>query len=410
MKLGFICPNVPGHLNSMTALGRQLQARNHEVVFLYSSGASGLPCVPGPEKDPINENRGQMSKMQGEDVLKFGLRLVMSQTEAILKSLPAIVQANRVDALLLDTIQFYAELGPMQLGMPYIHVSNALHLDYSGYTPLHVYGWPHEKTPEALARNREGVAKFAEILESGNAGIRAHAESVGLKIDWEDLGSTLSPLASITQTPRAFDFESSHWPSQFHHTGPFHDGKSRQKVDFPWERLTGEPLIYASMGTILNGRADVFRTIVAALAKHKDLQLVLSMGDQVDPELIGPVPNNAIIVKRAPQLELLKQTSVCITHAGLNTVLESLAQGVPQVAIPVGADQPGVAARIADKKTGVVTSLDKLTAEHLSTLLNEVLNNSTYRDNAGKLQKAIAKANGLSVAADLVEESLGVTK
>jgi zeaxanthin glucosyltransferase len=164
------------------------------------------------------------------------------------------------------------------------------------------------------------------------------------------------------------------------------------------------------MGTILNGRANVFRTIVAALAKHKDLQLVLSMGDQVDPELIGPVPSNAIIVKRAPQLELLKQTSVCITHAGLNTVLEALAQGVPQVAIPVGADQPGVAARIADKKTGVVTSLDKLTAEHLSTLLSEVLNNSTYRSNARKLQKAIAKANGLSVAADLIEESLGVTK
>jgi hypothetical protein len=29
-------------------------------------------------------------------------------------------------------------------------------------------------------------------------------------------------------------------------------------------------------------------------------------------------------------------------------------------------------------------------------------------DNARKLQKAIAEANGLSVAADLVEESLGV--
>jgi UDP:flavonoid glycosyltransferase YjiC (YdhE family) len=51
-----------------------------------------------------------------------------------------------------------------------------------------------------------------------------------------------------------------------------------------------------------------------------------------------------------------------------------------------------------------------LTAEHLSTLLNEVLNNSTYRGNARKLQNAIAQANGLSVAADLVEESLGVTK
>src|SRR5258708_10162926 len=164
------------------------------------------------------------------------------------------------------------------------------------------------------------------------------------------------------------------------------------------------------MGTILNGRMDVFRTIVAALAKHKDLQLVLSMGEQLDPEQIGPVPSNAIIVKQAPQLELLKQSSVCITHAGLNTVLESLAQGVPQVAIPVTFDQPGVAARIADKQTGVIASLDKLTADHLSTLLNEVQNNSSYRDNAGKLQKAIAKVNGLSVAADLVEMSLGVTK
>src|SRR5262249_30263810 len=259
-------------------------------------------------------------------------------------------------------VQFYAELGAMQLGMPYVHVANGLHWDYSGYTPLCVYGWPHETTPAALARNREGVAKWTNLLESLSRGIKAHAESVGLKIDWNDLSSTVSQLASITQVPRAFDFESSHWPLRFHHTGPFHDDKGREKVDFPWERLTGEPLIYASMGTILNGRVDVFRTIVAALAKHKDLQLVLSVGDQVDPEQTGPVPNNAIIVKRAPQLELLKRASVCITHAGLNTVLESLAQGVPQVAIPVTYDQPGVAARIVNKQTGVATSLDKLTA------------------------------------------------
>jgi MGT family glycosyltransferase len=164
------------------------------------------------------------------------------------------------------------------------------------------------------------------------------------------------------------------------------------------------------MGTILNGRVDVFRTIVAALAKHKDVQLVLSIGNQIHPEQIGSVPSNTIVVQRAPQLDLLKQTSVCITHAGLNTVLESLAQGVPQVAIPVTFDQPGVAARIMDKQTGVVTSLDKLTPDHLSSLLNEVLTNPVYRKNAKKLQTAIAEANGLSVAADLIEESLGVNR
>jgi zeaxanthin glucosyltransferase len=137
---------------------------------------------------------------------------------------------------------------------------------------------------------------------------------------------------------------------------------------------------------------------------------VLSVGDRVELDQLEPAPKNTIIVKRAPQLELLKRTSVCVTHAGLNTVLESLAQGVPQVAIPVTFDQPGVAARIADKQTGVVTSLDKLTVSHLSTLTTEVLTNPIYRANARKVQKAIAQINGLSVAADLIEDSLGVTK
>ena len=409
MKLGFICLGLPGHLNPMTALARELQARNHDVVFLYSSGAGGLPFVPSPEEDRINEIRPEVSKKQGQDALQFSLPAVLAQTEVILKSLPAVVQENGIDALIIDTIQFYAELGAMQLGIPYVHVSTGVHHDHSGYTPLCLFGWPHETTAAALARNREGVAQAVELLQSVNGGVKVHAESIGLKIDWNDLDSTVSPLALITQVPRAFDFESSHWLSQFHHTGPFIDGQGRQKMDFPWERLTGEPLIYASMGTILNGQVDVFRTIVAAVAKHTDLQLVLSVGDQVDPKQIGPVPSNAIIARRMPQLELLKQATVCITHAGLNTVLESLAQGVPQIAIPVTYDQPGVAARIAHHKTGVVTSLDKLTADHLAFLLSQVLIDPTYRENSHKLQKAIAEANGLSVAADLIEESFGIS-
>jgi hypothetical protein len=90
----------------MTALARHLQARNHEVVFLYSTEANGLPFVPGPEKDHISENRTAQSKRQGEDALRSGVGQVLAQTETILKSLPEIVRANGVDALLLDTVQF----------------------------------------------------------------------------------------------------------------------------------------------------------------------------------------------------------------------------------------------------------------------------------------------------------------
>jgi MGT family glycosyltransferase len=408
MKLGFICLNLPGHLNPMTALARHLQARNHEVVFLYSSSANGLPCVPGNDRDPINESRPEVSRLQGEEALAFSLGLLVQRSEAMLASMPAMLEATGVDAVIIDPIQFYAELALMKLGVPYVHVAVGLHCDCSGYAPLCIYGDPYQTTPEALARNKEGVAKFAKMLV--NEGVHEYARKAGLEINWEDPGSTISKLASLTQTPREFDFETSHGPAQFHHTGPFHDGKGRDPVSFPWKRLTGEPLIYASMGTILNGKVEVFRTIAAALARHKDVQLVLSIGDQLEPEQIGPVPSNAIIVKRAPQLELLKLASICITHSGLNTVLESLAQGVPQVAIPVTFDQPGIAARIAHHKTGVVTSLDKLTASHLSKLLGEVLSDATYRDNARRIQKAIVNTDGLSLACELVEQSLGVKK
>jgi zeaxanthin glucosyltransferase len=80
------------------------------------------------------------------------------------------------------------------------------------------------------------------------------------------------------------------------------------------------------------------------------------------------------------------------------------------VAIPITFDQPGVATRIAAKKTGVTMPFEKLTSDHLSTLLGEVLDNGVYRENARRLQEIIAKTNGLSMAADIVERSFGVTK
>ncbi|MBV8585933.1 MAG: glycosyltransferase family 1 protein [Verrucomicrobia bacterium] len=408
MKLGFISPNLPGHINPMSALARHLQARNHEVVFLYSPSANGLPCVPGEKRDDMNANRPEMSKLEGNGALEFYLNVATQETERILESLPKIVAQNNVDALIIDPVQFMVELGPLKLGIPYITVSSAFYFDYFGHTPFCSDDRPHEDTPEARLKNREYLAKFVRLFYT--EGIKAYRKNLGLSTDPEHHEWIFSDLAYITQVPREFDFENPLLPPQFHYTGPFHDGCGRPKVDFPWNQLTGEPLIYASMGTIMNGRADVFRTIVDAAAKHKDTQLVLSIGDQLDPELIGPVPRNAIIVNQAPQLELLKRTSVCITHAGLNTVLESLTQGVPQVAIPVTFDQPGVATRIAAKKTGVTLPFAKLTSDRLATLLGEVLDNPVYRENALNFREIISKTNGLSLAADIVERAFGVTE
>jgi len=406
MKIGFICPNLPGHINPMSGLARHLQARGHDVVFLYSSSANGLPCIPGDKRDDLNANRPEMSQLEGNEALAFYCGVAAKETEAIFKSLPRMLEKTGVEALVLDPIQFFVELAAMKLRIPYVTVANALYIDFSGYTPAGIFGWPHETTPDALARNLQAVTEAVRFCY--NEGIQSYAKELGFKTDLDHPSWVFSELAYITQLPKEFDFEHPLLPPQFHYTGPFHDGKGRHPVDFPWDRLTGEPLIYASMGTIMNGRADVFRTIAAGVANHRGTQLVLSIGDRLDPKQIGPVPSNVIIVNQAPQLELLKRASVCITHAGLNTVLESLAQGVPQLAIPVTFEQPGIAARIAAKKTGVTMSFGDLTSEHLSTLLAEVLNCSIYRENARKFQEIISKTNGLALAANIVERCFGV--
>ena len=419
MKIGFISLSVPGHFNPMSAVARQLQSRHHDVVVLslpvmeLFARAANLPFIPFGEKefpfDHSSEVVGTLSRLKGEEALQFTVNAVAQVMKVRWRKLPKLLSANAIDALVLDDYDFYSEVVPMYLGMPYAILANAFHFDYSGYTPLCVYGWAHENTPEATERNRQGVSKFTQMLIRSNTEMIAEVERAGIKPDWENPSSLFADRPWITQCPREFDFESSHWPKQFHYAGPFHDGEGRPEFSFPWNRLTGEPIVYASMGTVQNGNADVFRTLAAAVAK-KDAQLVLSIGNVLRPEQIGPVPANAIVVNHAPQLELLKKASVCITHAGFNTVLEALTQGVPQVGIPVTNDQPGVAARIAAHQTGVVASLEKLTVSNLATLVDEVLNNSIYRENARKFQQTIAKANGLSRAADLLEEAFGLTK
>ena len=113
------------------------------------------------------------------------------------------------------------------------------------------------------------------------------------------------------------------------------------------------------------------------------------------------------MVQRAPQLELLKQAALCVTHAGMNTTLEALAQGVPLVAIPITNDQPGVAARILASGTGLFLPLAQLNAEALRGLVDEVLGTPSYRERALAMKAAIAEVDGLGMAAELIERAFG---
>jgi MGT family glycosyltransferase len=141
-----------------------------------------------------------------------------------------------------------------------------------------------------------------------------------------------------------------------------------------------------------------------------DAQLVISLGGSATPESLGSLQGNPLVVGYAPQLELLKKASLTITHAGMNTTLESLNNGIPMVAIPIANDQPGVAARLAWAGAGEVVPLARLTVPKLRNAVQKVLTEDSYKQNAVRLQEAIQRAGGVIRAIDIVEQAVSTGK
>ena len=415
MRIGFVSLPLMGHLNPMTALARKLQSRGDEVRFIGVPDvepvvrAADLAFEPYCEKEypagSIARIYAPIAKLHGLDVLRYQAEEIsLKFLPTALKHLPQKLVETGVDALVLDTAHTFLQLVPMSLGIPFVQIWNILHFDFSGVTPPAIFAWPHEMSAEARARNIEGVKMIANLRAPIRAVAQDYAKEIGLQIDWSDPSATNSKLAVITQTPREFDFLGTPWPAHFHYTGPFHDD-GREQVAFPWEKLTGEPLIYASLGSLVNGHPEIFRSILGAVEKLNGIQAVLSVGKSVNLADLGPIPANTLVVDIAPQIALLKHAVLCITHAGLNTTLESLAQGVPMVAIPIGYDQPGVAARIAHHGVGEFMEVEQLTVDGLSQLTAKVLRDPGYRSRAQHFRRVIAEARGLDLAADVIERA-----
>jgi len=416
MKIGFVSMPFVGHLNPMTTLARRLQSRGHEVTLIGVpdvepfAHAAGLNFVAFCENEypagSIAKLLRPVSKLHGLEAARWSIReRNVDLFSAASKRLPRKLAETGVDALVIDFIHTFLELVPISLGMPYVQVSTNIHIDFSGATPPCFFSWPHETTPKAFTRNLEGVKAAGEIFAPVVPVAMSYAQKLGLHIDWSDFSATTSKLAVMTQTPKEFDFPGIPWPAQFHYTGPFHDIKGREPMAFPREKLTGNPLVYASMGTLVNGLERVYKIILKALGQLSDIQVVLSVGANVNLDDLGTIPSNVIVVRKVPQLELLRRAALCITHAGLNTALESLAQGVPMVAIPIAYDQPGVAARVAYHGVGEFLEIEDLAVERLQWLIQQVLENPRYREKARWFKKVIAQTRGLDVAADVIERA-----
>jgi len=403
----------------MTALARRLQQRGHSVVIFGVADTEARIRAAGIEFSLIGQEDyppgtlerldRRFSELKGLAVFRFTLEHIRSTTNMVLRDGPEAVRRAKVDALLVDEADCGGNVADY-LGLPFISIAIIPPMVWDNQLPPYCFGWRAGKglgqARLRRLRNEMAMRALAGLASPLFKVVNQYRRAWGIEPlkEWTD---ALSTVAQIAQLPVELEFEIEHRHPLLHYTGPFIDSEQRPKVDFEWDRLDGRPLVYASLGTLQNGSKKVFHTIAEACATLP-VQLVLSLGGGIDPDQLGVLSGDPLVVRYAPQLELVKRAAVVITHAGINTTLEALSEGVPLVCIPIGNDQPGVASRVAMRGAGVVLPWHRLHTKRLRSAVRAVLEDASYRNAAQKLQASILQIDGLGQAADIIEDVLKI--
>jgi zeaxanthin glucosyltransferase len=413
MHIGLVTPPYTGHVAPMVTLGRELRRRGHRASVISTLDAreevlrNDLEFIPvGAEEYPLGSLKtftDRQGTLTGMRAAQFIIKDLAKTARMHVRDLPDAVTRNGVDALVVDQIQPIGGTVALRYDLPFVNLCSLLPLNSDPVVPPWNMAWPYQDSNQARVKNRIAAwVRHQMERPIAKADNRARV-AWGLPTITVNADQSFSDLAQIAQIPEFFDFPRAQAPECFHHTGPLHDFDRADPVPFPWDALDGRPLIYGTMGTLQNRLTGVFRTIAEACA-GLDAQLVISLG-QRGAAIPTDFPGNPIVVDYAPQLDILKRASLFVGHGGQNTVLQSLAFGLPMVLMPAATDQPGVAARAKHIGVAEFIPVRRATARKLRAAIETVQSNPAYRQNAQAYQSTIRKMDGVGRAADIVEEA-----
>ena len=211
-----------------------------------------------------------------------------------------------------------------------------------------------------------------------------------------------SPYLFLAYTTEALEYPRPDLPPQVYFVGPcISQRRGDTDVPFPWEWLDERPVVYVSFGTINTGQRHFFDKAIAA-SEGQPWQTIISLGRYLDPALRGGVPRNVLLQSYVPQAELLRRTRVMVSHAGANSVIESLAAGVPLIVAPIRHDQPENAQQVVEAGAGLRVNMRRVTVHELRMSIQCLLEDSTFRENAYRIMADFARCNGPNTAAALV--------
>jgi MGT family glycosyltransferase len=375
-----------GHTNPTLPLVRELVSRGEEVVY-YTT-----------------EELEERVRRTGAEVRRYDcpfLRDFAGVTERLEQLLYGLMRATR------DVLD--AELPRLRAERPAYVVSDSI--APWGPCAAEALGLPAVLSVPTFAFNRKVMLLGARVAEKRLSAIPAKlrfmAKAARIRRGIRKTYGTTGPaLASphqhraglkVVYTSRFFQPFAESFDETYRFVGPSISDRA-DAADLSWLDAGRGPILYVSMGTLFNDRADFYRACFEAFG-GTDLRVVLSTGSRVR---VDGAPPNFLVREYVPQLDVLRRASAFVTHGGMNSVSESIYYGVPVVAVPQMSEQAIVAERARALGAGLTLRNDRATAAALRDSVRRVLDDESFARGAREIGESLRSAGGFERAGDEV--------
>jgi MGT family glycosyltransferase len=388
-KFTFIVPPLTGHINPTLSLGNELLKRNHTVSW-FSLDASLKDQLP--EKGRLIVIPIDMDEMAKKKLFEHAQELQKKKVYGI-DSLKFLYEEvlTPMNSLMMNGIE-----NALDEFKPDVVISD--HQIFAGATASFKKNIPYATSVTAPASIKVNPS-FPKIHEWEGEQVIAFQNKFGVS---ENDRLDCSKLLTLVYTSKEF-FGETDLPSNYKFIGPVLSPRS-QKIDFDWikfEKISqNRPKILVSIGTTFDHtqKKQFFNKVVEAFAGENITVIVVS-----DPDLFENIPDNFIIQKHIPQLEIIQHMQAVVCHGGNNTVCETLSYGIPLIVIPIAYDQSFVSSCVTESGAGIRLNFNRFKTSHLKDAVHSVLNNDFYNKNAKIIQKSFEIAGGVSKGADYLQ-------
>ncbi len=413
-KILVSCAAADGHVHPFIQVISHLIKCGHKVVWICGLAyqerieATGARFVPfpssfDPKGMPIYDFKPELKKLKGIAQIKFYVKTwcydMALPTMAILKN---IRKSFEPDLYISDPMIYAPYFEAEILGKPSIN----LHV-----IPLTVSSKDHGPFGTGIGPPNSffGKLRIQLLYRIGDLifrDLKKHCDAIrsglGLQPYHHIFDGFLQNATTVfTTTVAGFDYPRSDMPENIKYLGPIlPKAKSDFEVPDWWDELKEEnPVILVNQGTIAN---DITELILPAIQAFKN-ESVLVVAVPVN-EAIPDLPKNVKVAKFIPFANILPYVDVMVTNGGFGATHMALAHGIPMVSSGGSEDKMEVAARVAYSGCGINLKKIRPSPSEIKSAVFQVLQNSTYEENASRLKQEIEGYHPLELFAQTVTE------